>query len=296
MNHPGCGARKHRGSRSSRALGLGLLAASLVACGGEEQGDVRFEVWGEEYIEEGIPSEEFEDGWSATYDKFLIVLGRVRVAKDGEVGGELEEARLYDLVTPGPHLVGELTGLAAGGWSNVGYDNLVADATTVVDGSATDDDLEWMREGGYAVYVEGRIEKDEGAALVTKTFRWGVETGTRYDRCVDVRGGQETEGIVITDGASVTHELTIHGDHLFYDDLAGDAVLRATAIAAADADEDGEVTLTELEQVPLSSLSADVGSYGVGGFDIDTLGQFVRASTTSLGHFDGEGHCRSRPR
>jgi hypothetical protein len=91
--------------------------------------------------------------------------------------------------------------------------------------------------------------------------------------------------------------VTVHGDHLFYDDLASpDALLRFEAMAAADADADGEVTLEELHQVRLASLSSDQGTYGVGSFDIDDLGAFVRAATQTVGHYDGEGHCVARAR
>jgi hypothetical protein len=39
----------------------------LLACGEETgAGDVAFTVWGEEYIEQEIPAEEFEDGFSVS--------------------------------------------------------------------------------------------------------------------------------------------------------------------------------------------------------------------------------------
>jgi len=149
--------------------------------------------------------------------------------------------------------------------------------------------LELMLDGPYNVYVSGTASK----ADVRKHFEWGFSEPVRYASCVDVRGGQETSGVVVGDGAEVDAQLTIHGDHLFYDDLASpDAKLRFDVIAAADADADDEVTLAELSAVQLADLSANQGTYGVGAFDVDDMRAFVEAATQSLGHFDGEGHCR----
>lgn len=269
-------------------------AALLLPLGcAAEEGDLRFEVWGEEYIEDGIPSAEFEDGWSVTYERFLVVLGNVTVADGGETGGSLAGTRLYDLTRPGPQLVGELSGLEAGQWPNVAYEIPRAGDETQRHESARSGDLKLMRDGGYTLFAEGRARQGDRE----KTFAWGFDVPTRYEDCVDVRGGQETYGVVVSHGGSATHQLTIHGDHLFYDDLAsGDAALRFEALAAADADDDGEITLDELSEVSLSELSSEDGRYGVGAFDVDTLGEFVAAATTSVGHFDGEGHCTATAR
>src|SRR5690606_6169038 len=51
------------------------LSAMLLGCGDDAgEGSVSVSVWGEEYIEVGIPAGEFEDGWSVKYDRFLIAL------------------------------------------------------------------------------------------------------------------------------------------------------------------------------------------------------------------------------
>ncbi|MGE3673147.1 MAG: hypothetical protein AB7K71_25965, partial [Polyangiaceae bacterium] len=88
-------------------------------------------------------------------------------------------------------------------------------------------------------------------------------------------------------------QLTIQGDHLFYDDLtAENADLRFNSMAAADTNSDGEVTREELAAVQLFDLTE--GSYGTGSASgVNTLDDFVEALTTTLGHFRGEGHCVS---
>ena len=95
----------------------------------------------------------------------------------------------------------------------------------------------------------------------------------------------------MTEGGNDSIELTIHGDHFFYDDLqAADAVVRGEAVFAADADNDGEVTLAELAQVRLVDLPAD--QYGTGGVDgVDDLGAFIEFLSRTVGHYRGEGEC-----
>ena len=65
-----------------------MLATSLTAfvtgCGDDDGGGVgsgvlQVTTWGEDYIESGIPSDDFEDGYSVTYEKFLIVLGNIEI-------------------------------------------------------------------------------------------------------------------------------------------------------------------------------------------------------------------------
>lgn len=269
---------------------LGCSVAMLTtSCGGDGgTGTVEVSVWGEEYIEQGIPTSDFADGWSASFDRFVIVLGDVTLENaDGGravVGG----LSVYDLVTAGPHAVGTTEPLDATSWSRVGYRMAVATPDTEVHPSASDDDRALMRDQGYSVYVEGSAS--DGTS--TKTFRWGFSDSVRFGDCVDVGGGQQTDGVVVTAGNTIDVELTVHGDHFFYDDLqSSDAALRFDNLAAADADMDGEVTLDELAQVPLADLPSANGPYGVGASDVNDLRGYVRAAVHTLGHFNGEGHC-----
>ncbi|HEY6728848.1 MAG TPA: hypothetical protein VI197_32780 [Polyangiaceae bacterium] len=270
------------------------MAASfwLAGCGSDARGDgsVAVSVWGEEYIEVGIPEEEFEDGWSVKYDKFLIALGDVSIEqKDGPSGGSLDEVVLFDLTESGPQAFGAVAGLSEGNWDEFGFSSLVVTDETQRSDSASAEDWELMLDGGYNVYVTGTATKDDAQ----KQFAWGFSEPVRYASCVDVRDGQEISGVVVGDGAEAEAQLTIHGDHLFYDDLASpEAKLRFDRVASADADDDGEVTLDELAAIQLADLSSDQGSYGVGAFDVDDMRGFIEAATNSLGHFNGEGHCR----
>lgn len=274
---------------NTRLMGAALVLA-CAACGGDDetgpaQGDgaVALEVWGEEYIEEQIPTAEFADGWSVTYDQFLVVLDGVSVG-----GATLEgPSMVMDLTAPGPHSIGTLTGVADGTQS-VGYSLVIASAETVAHASADQAALDRMVADGLSVYAAGTATD----GTTTKTFAWGFARTTRYFDCVDVSGGQELVSVVVPDGGEAQAQLTIHGDHLFYDDLqSGDASLRFANYADADADGDGDVTMAELDAVPLATIPSERGPYGVAASDVNDLGAYVRASTRTLGHFQGEGHC-----
>lgn len=62
--------------------------------------------------------------------------------------------------------------------------------------------------------------------------------------------------------------------------------LRFDALAAADANADGEVTLDELTAAPL-----DVRLYDPSGLGAVNFGAFVTALARTVGHFRGEGEC-----
>lgn len=89
----------------------------------------------------------------------------------------------------------------------------------------------------------------------------------------------------------VPGEITIHGDHLFYDDLFSETPNVAFDLIAA-ADKDGDGVITELELRKLDIRAQD--RYQVGDLTaITDLWSFIEQQTTTLGHFNGEGHCDS---
>lgn len=272
-----------------------LAACASIGCGSEDEsggtGRARFTVWGEEYIEQGIPEAELADGWSVQYDSFLVVLGHVTVATSGgETGAHLEGTQLFDLVTPGPHEVGTTDAIASKTWDAVSYAFAPIDADTRLHASASDDDRKSMQAAQASVLVRGSASK----GAVGKTFEWAFPTSVVFADCVAEHDGKETHGVSLPAGGVENVELTIHGDHLFYDDLASpDAVLRFDAMARADdeGDADGVVTREELGAVALVTIAE--GSYGTGSAShVDDLDAFVAAQVATLGHFRGEGHCR----
>lgn len=277
--------------------GACLAAAGLAfapACGDDEStpsgsGSITFSTWGEEYIEEAIPAGEFEDGYTVTFDKFLVLVGNIEVADEaGEVVASDESFYLIEHTDPGVKEVVVFDGLEAKAYPKVSYETSPAERSNIkLIGAATEADADMMADEGYHVYVEGTLSKD----ATSVTFKWGFGVPTLLDDCEGELDGKLTEGAVVTEGGNDSIEFTIHGDHFFYDDLqAADAVVRGEAIAAADANMDGEVTLEELAAVSLIDLPAD--QYGTGGVDgVNDLGAFVEFLSRTVGHYRGEGEC-----
>jgi hypothetical protein len=268
-----------------------LTLLALSGCS-EEVGKATFTTWGEEYIEAGIPAsdEGFIDGWSLKYDKFLVNFHQIQVgAGNGEVAATAVESYFVDNVEPGRKQLVTFDEITAQAWDRVGYQIKPAiSSAEVVAGSPSD--LDMMVEAGYSLYIAGSARKDG----VTKTFALGFTTGTQYQECHSEQNGKDTAGIVVTDGAENTSELTTHGDHFFYDRLQGSAgsnietALRFDAIAAADdnGDADGEITLEELENQPL-----DVKLYDPSGLPAANMKDFMTGLARTVGHFRGEGEC-----
>src|SRR5690242_19187488 len=79
--------------------GTAFVVASLclVACGGKP-GTLAVTIYGEEFIEKGIPAEEFSDGWKLTFTKFLVSLGDVSAANEHDLPAIMDSTyRIFDL-------------------------------------------------------------------------------------------------------------------------------------------------------------------------------------------------------
>jgi hypothetical protein len=250
-----------------RARWWGLLA--LGAC---SEGRWSVETWGEEYIEEEIPAADFADGCCVVYDRFLVVFADIALEDgDGEVVAQHEPDDVFDVHLAGPHAVATLDVPADH------YDAVrmrVAPSASPV--GVNTDEAELL--DGASVWASGTLSCPDRDPV---TFDWRFETDTLY-LC-------EPEDLTIAANGADSSQLTIHGDHLFYDGLSNpDAEVRGLAIADADADGDKDITLDELATVGVAGLGYDVGPYA----DVADLRAFVTFLTQTLGHIDGEGHCQ----
>lgn len=267
-----------------KILSILTLASALAVTGCESDDDggtgtLKVELWGEEFIEEGIGADEFADGWSVTFDRFLVNLGNVRVAREGRDPAIDEPAfRVFDLAaTTGPLVIAQAV-VPAGDYGHAAYTIAPVTAASTA-GNAAQADIAHMAAAGWSIWVEGTATKDAR----TVAFSWGFATSTTYDPC-------HSEGVV-TDGAETAVQITIHGDHLFYDSaVSEEPELRFQDLANADADDDGQLTQAEMAAHGILALE----HYGVGSLDIDNLWEYVSHMTTTLGHIDGEGHCETR--
>ena len=250
-----------------------IPALALLACGGDEVGTLQVTTWGEDFIEQGIPASEFEDGWSVTYSEFVVNLGAITAA-----GESFPTFQAVDLTKPGPH---ELVSaeVSAGGIAPVAYSiapvtgdtqNLNADAATV----------DTMRQNGYSLFVRGTATQDAS----TISFEWGFAFTVDFHDC-------EATGTVPSGGTGTT-QLTIHGDHLFYPSLTDPEVgLHFQTLADQDTDHDGILTPDELRALSGTAFAALDHFDTPADTQIDNLWDFLSAAASTVGHIDGEGHC-----
>lgn len=286
-------------SRTLKSL-LGVLSVSLFlgtsACEDDSAsndagtGAITFTTWGEDYIEDKIPSDTFADGWSVSYSKFLITISEITVADDtGAVAAKMTGSKVFDMHKTGVKEIVNFANLPAKNWTKVSY--RVAPATVKADlgPGVTEADRELLVNANASIYLDATATK----GAVSKHYTWSFSTDTVYADCEAELDGKLTQGAVVTNGGTDSIQLTIHGDHFYYDDLqATNAKVRFEAIASADKDNDGEITLQELDNVSLVDIPASEGGFGVGSAsDINTLGQFVTALSRTVGHYRGEGEC-----
>ena len=247
---------------------LSLLA--LSACG-VDSGTLTATVYGEDFIEEGIPSDVFTDGWSVSFDTFLVSIGNV-AGKAGERGDEVGDPsfHLIDLAQASNGEGFELTSFAAPGghYDHFGY-QLRPNPSTA----------------DYAMWVKGSASN----GVETKAFDWRFTATYTFAHC-DLGAS--------IDGNDLVAQATIHADHLFYDDAVSDEPdvafqLFADADGADGSTADGAITLDELAAVDIRGETRyQVGSNtSLAGAPITNLRQYLELQTKTVGHINGEGHC-----
>ncbi|MGM0595573.1 MAG: hypothetical protein ACQES9_00890 [Myxococcota bacterium] len=238
-----------------------------------ETGVLSIETWGEEFIEEGIPATEFDDGWSITFDQFIVNLGQVHF-------NDQDNARNYlvDLVQEGPHFLTEET-VDVGVVEQFNYALLPADGSSE-NVNLDNADVQLMEDNSYSLYVTGSATLD-GSTLV---FNWGFTESANYINC-------HVAGEIVKDEETAV-QLTIHGDHLFYKSLVdSEAGLGFDAVANCDNDENGEITKDELLNFSGTDFSS-LDNYDVpADSSIDNMWDYLAAQVRTVGHIDGEGHC-----
>lgn len=286
-------------TRIAQAAATAAFALCTFACSDSTDGSgtVTITTWGEDYIEEGLPSSVFpKDAWSVKYSKFLVVYKSVTIADEsGSIVAQLDHPLVFDMTKKA---VGNPKTLAtfeleAKAWPNLSYQVGPITADAKPGDLATDADVTLLKTEGSSVHVEGVATSPTG---VQKSFNWGFSPATLFQGCHGEQDGKDVEGVLVTNGGNQNVELTVHGDHFFYDDIQSEeAVPRFQALADADANNDGVITLAELDAVPLYSIPLEKGTYGTGALgNVNTLGDYERTLSRTIGHYRGEGSCNSK--
>lgn len=245
-----------------QALAAVPCAFVLAGCAPLEPGDWIVRIWGEAFIEDSITTAGTDDGWDIAFSTFDVRVTDVSgLGSDGAQLVVTDQPTTFDLVEPTDGQ-GKLVG--------------AVDATTGVVS-----DVRWRitpGSDGCGLRVVGTADKGE----VNKVFDWCLATEVSYVNC-----GSSSMVEPALDGNT---ELTIHGDHLFFDDLVSETPNVAFDLLAAADDSgnaDGYVDPSEMEATDITGEDR----YQVGSADVEDLWSFVEAQARLVGHIDGEGHC-----
>lgn len=283
-----------------------LVASSAFACdesaGGV--GSVLVSLSGERAAQEGYPVGEgddeiaFADGYSLHFDHVLLSLRDLSFAGAENAEANLDVDPIVVELVDGPQLSFTFTEVDAARYREVGFVIGPADADSRAVGEIAADDLAAMKEHGYALWVRGSATDGSD----TYHFDLGFENTIVSTHCQN--GLDETDGIVVGENASVEAEVTIHLDHLWFESYAYDGASLRFEPWAAVADAEGLITLNSLKDQALADLFDRNGQpllnetgepvvYDPGPLEVSprNLQAYVIAAATTIGHFNGEGHC-----
>ena len=210
-------------------------------------------------LAEGITT---TDGWSIRYDRFLVSLGAVSLdppssslgppssSPPSETSRCTEYApafyvRILDLLKPSPQTLRTAYGL---GECTLRFELGDPGAFSSLVSNVDEDVERFMREprpdafafGGIVLSVAGTATR----AGTTLSFDWSFRQAFGYETC---------DPISLEGDASWTFEIQIQSRFLFHDRLDHEtAQVVFDPYAAADGNGDGQITLEELGQVPVS--------------------------------------------
>ena len=179
------------------------------------------------------------DGWSVKYTRFLVSMTDVTVAgSEGTITAENSD-NVLNLVTQdgAPLSLLSADNRIARAWQAVSLEIGPATTDSVPNPPVVQSDVDALVANGLSVYIEATMTKD----AVTKSLQLGFTNDTKYTACGD--------GVVIPKGGTAAADVGFSGDALFSDALAGPHALRGDPIANADGNNDGIVTLAEMQAV-----------------------------------------------
>lgn len=291
-----------------RTIVVLLTAAAGAACG-TPSGSVVVTLGGEQAAEQGWPFEAdgetfgFEDGWAMQMDRVIVSVTQLSLAgADGEVAAIDSDPVIADL-SGGPVEAWRFDGVPARRWDDVSWRIGAPTATSRRVGAIDEAAVARMIDAGWSLLLEARVTHATHGAFEVSV---GLPIEIDNVQCEEEDG---TLGLVVPAGSVASPELTFHLDHVFYDSLGErEPLLRFEAWAAAAGD-DRVVTLDDLASQPLAdlrgldgmplvdqagaSLAYDPGPTPLASPD---LRAFAIAAITTVGHFQGEGHCAYRVR
>jgi hypothetical protein len=305
----------------NRTIPIVSLVLLLGACDGATTatGSLQLQLEAEDTITDGLEpgtgDEQVVDGWTVTFDEYVVAIGDIEIEGGGEGHFDEHDVVVVDLtqLPEGGLTVASFEGMPVGAWPGVFWATPSAGAETMRHDSVSQADFDRMVAGGCTYLIVGTLSSPTGQRCVRgDSTMCAPATSVAFDLCVPaptVFGPCESdtgiEGVVVTEGTTTTANFTIHGDHLFFNGFPigaeGSVARRAQWMVNADVDADGTVTQADLESIGESDLGqllpSDPGDgmpgFALGGAPIELhdAWDYVVAQLKTQGHFQGEGEC-----
>ena len=209
----------------------------------------------------GALSSPTADGWDIGFERVLVSIGRASLdGSDCSVYSQARYGRVLSLIgAPDAQKISESYAL---GRCDFGFAIGNASGDSLLGVGATADDLAFLRTAGndryggprgISLFVSGNAKKGDR----TLSFAWAFRGRARYRECQTPLDGALSGGLSLKQDDDVAVDVTLHAEALFAENPSDpESALRFDPIADADAlgNGDGEVTLDELSQVPLTEL------------------------------------------
>jgi len=217
------------------------------------------------------------DGWDLSFEEVLLSVGRVSVEGDACIGySDPDYARVVDLLRGSGQKVSEVYAIGPCEYdfelSSPHEDSLLGAGVAerrkgFMRIPASDP---WVQGAGVSIYVQGRAER----AGEEKRFSWAFRNRIDFSTCKATVDGHLIDGVILQESGETTVDLTVFLSTLFQQSLSDGAATWFEPFADADNDENGEVTLEELDNVPLEDVETN-DRYADARQSWSTLGDYV---------------------
>jgi hypothetical protein len=272
--------------------------AFVNACGTNGKGNAVIYVQAEDSIPNGVQAgtdeENIQDGWSLSYDTFLITLGDFKAASSQNTFKDTQ-SYVVDLKSlPSSGLVlSQFNDIPAERYTSFGYSVLKASSASQKTTGLSEEHYNTMVNGGYSVWIKGTFSHN---TLGAYTFTWALDAATSFDDCASEEGDV---GFAVPEGGTVNVKPTVHGDHWVFSSITrgSEAQVKRLAQWVSLCDQDGnrDVTLEELRATRASDVFPSTDYNLSGSFNtVETAYDYLIEQARTLGDFQGEGECPTR--